>query len=295
MALAHGFASCRISEVAFLEREAPKLEAWLKAERHGKMGYMANHFDMRLNPALLVDDAKSLVTLVFNYQPSVEWNPTDNFKISKYAFGEDYHVVLREKLKNLFSDLCAQVGDVGGRVFVDSAPILEKAWAARNGTGWLGKHTNIINPKTGSFFFLCEIILDLELHQDQPITDHCGTCTRCIDACPTEAITGPYQLDASKCISYLTIELKEAIPSQFKDQMDNWIFGCDVCQDVCPWNHKFSIAHREDRFQPSGALMEFKKGDWLELSLEIFERVFSKSAIKRTKFEGLKRNILFAS
>ena len=220
MALDLGFASCRISKAEFLENEAPRLEQWLKEERNGKMAYMANHFDKRLDPRLLVEDAKSVVSLVFNYSPENPKLSEGEFKISRYAYGEDYHIVLKDKLKELLFRLTERIGEIGGRVFVDSAPVLEKAWAARNGTGWLGKHTNIIHPKMGSFFFLCELIIDVELNEDKPINDHCGTCTRCIDACPTEAIIGPYQLDASKCISYLTIELKEAIPAQFKNQME---------------------------------------------------------------------------
>ena len=295
IALGLGFDSCRISKAGFLEHEAPRLEAWLRAGRHGKMGYMANHFDKRLNPQLLVDDAKSLVTLTFNYLPKQEMDAEGNFKISKYAYGEDYHTVLKTRLETLMTDFRAQAGQVHGRVFVDSAPVLEKAWAVRNGTGWQGKHTNLVHPRRGSFFFLCELIIDMELDPDPPMADHCGTCTRCIDACPTEAIVAPYQLDATRCISYLTIELKEAIPNSFQGKMDNWIFGCDVCQDVCPWNKKFSVATTEPAFAPSPALAQFTKTDWLEITSEVFRQVFPKSAIKRTKFEGLKRNIVFAA
>jgi len=293
MALDLGFASCRISKAEFLENEAPRLEQWLKEERNGKMAYMANHFDKRLDPRLLVEGAKSVVSLVFHYTPEDSKLSEGEFKISRYAYGEDYHIVLKDKLKELLFRLTERIGEIGGRVFVDSAPVLEKAWAARNGTGWLGKHTNIIHPKMGSFFFLCELIIDLELTEDQAINDHCGTCTRCIDACPTEAITGPYQLDASKCISYLTIELKEAIPNHFKNKMENWVFGCDICQEVCPWNQKFSILHAEKRFIPHPDLLLFEQKDWLELSEEVFSKVFSKSAVKRTKFSGFQRNIAF--
>ncbi|HRH33470.1 MAG TPA: tRNA epoxyqueuosine(34) reductase QueG [Catalimonadaceae bacterium] len=294
IALQHGFESCRIARADFLEEEAPRLEQWLKDGKHGKMGYMENHFDLRLDPRRLVDGARSVVTLVYSYFPQKELPEGQEFKVSKYAYGEDYHRVIREKLKALVGDFQKEVGEVGGRVFVDSAPVLEKAWAVKNGTGWLGKHTNVLHPKMGSFFFLCELILDIELEADQPITDHCGTCTRCIDACPTEAILAPYQLDASRCISYLTIELREAIPTDFQGKMENWIFGCDVCQDVCPWNQKFSIVNTEPRFQPSEELLGFKRKDWLDITEEIFNRVFSRSAIKRTKLEGLKRNIAFA-
>jgi epoxyqueuosine reductase len=288
-----GFSSCRIAKASFLEEEAPKLEKWLKEERHGKMAYMANHFDKRLDPRLLVEGAKSIVTLVFNYFPENEKLSDGEFKISRYAYGEDYHKVLKTKLKALWSKMESEIGKIEGRIFVDSAPVLEKAWAARNGTGWLGKHTNIIHPKMGSYFFLCEMIVDLDLEPDNPMTDHCGTCTRCIDACPTDAITEPYRLDASKCISYLTIELREAIPEEFKGKMENWIFGCDICQEVCPWNQKFSLAHHENAFQPKPELLEFSAKDWLELTEEVFGKVFSKSAIKRTGFQGLKRNIEF--
>ena len=293
IALELGFASCRISKACFLEQEAPKLEQWLKEERNGKMDYMANHFDKRLDPRLLVEGARSVVSLVFHYSPQNSKLSEGELKISRYAYGEDYHNVLKDKLKELFFRLCEKVGQVEGRIFVDSAPVLEKAWAARNGSGWLGKHTNIIHPKMGSFFFLSELIIDLELAEDKPINDHCGTCTRCIDACPTQAITEPYRLDASKCISYLTIELKDSIPIQFKNQMENWIFGCDICQEVCPWNHKFSVLHTEKKFEPHPDLVLFERKDWLEISQDIFNQVFGKSAIKRTKLEGLKRNIKF--
>lgn len=290
-----GFLSCRISKAEFLEKEAPALERWLRESRHGKMAYMENHFDKRLDPRLLVEGAVSLVSLSFNYFPENEWQPSDALKISKYAYGEDYHVVIKDKLKALLQNFQDLVGlEIGGRVFVDSAPVLEKAWATRNGTGWLGKHTNIIHPKFGSFFFLAEMILDIPLKADDPITDHCGTCTRCIDACPTDAIFAPYQLDASRCISYLTIELKEAIPADFQGKMENWIFGCDICQDVCPWNKKFSIAHQEPRFLPQGAWTEFQKNDWIEMTESVFHQFFSKSALKRTKWQGLRRNIDFS-
>lgn len=288
-----GFSSCRISRAGFLDKEAPQLEAWLKAGNQGKMSYMENHFDKRLNPALLMDGCRSLVSLAFSYFPEKNLQNQMELKISKYAYGADYHKVLKARLKELLRRFQEETGEVQGRVFVDSAPILEKAWAARNGTGWLGKHTNIVHPKSGSFFFLCEILLDVDLWEDPPIHDHCGTCTRCIDACPTDAITGPYQLDASKCISYLTIELKEAIPAEFSGKMDDWIFGCDVCQDVCPWNGKFSVATDEPRFQPHPALETFSKNDWIDLTKEVFDEVFASSAVKRTGFEGLKRNIRF--
>jgi epoxyqueuosine reductase len=289
-----GFASCRIARAGFLEEEAPRLEQWLANGKHGAMAYMANHFDMRLDPRKLVEGCRSVVTLVFHYKPETPVFQQEALKISSYALGEDYHKVLRKKLKTLLRNFKEHIGAVEGRVFVDSAPILEKAWAQKNGSGWLGKHTNIVHPKTGSFFFLCEMLLDVVLMPDPPMPDHCGTCTRCIDACPTEAITAPYQLDASKCISYLTIELASAIPSEFQGKMDNWIFGCDVCQDVCPWNNKFSIATTEPAFSPHPELASFSRKDWVELTEEVFERVFARSPVSRTGFLGLKRNIAFA-
>lgn len=287
-----GFALCRVSKAAFLEKEAPKLEQWLTRDFHGKMGYMAQHFDKRLDPRKLVEGSKSVVSLIFNYFPEESISGNNNFKISKYAYGEDYHFVLKDKLKELVARLQSQIGDFEGRVFVDSAPVLEKAWAEKSGLGWIGKNANIINPKKGSYFFLCELITDLELSPDEAMKDYCGTCTRCMDACPTEAIVEPYLVNGSKCISYLTIELKEDIPSSFQGKMDNWMFGCDVCQNVCPWN-RFSVSTLEPRFAPNDELKNFRKEEWLELSEEIFNSVFRHSAVKRTKFEGLKRNITF--
>lgn len=293
MAQDAGFLSCRISRAGFLEKEAPRLEKWLKEERHGKMAYMENHFDKRLDPRLLVEGCRSVVSLTFNYFPEQDLFPDSKAKISRYAYGEDYHFVLRDKLKSLLHDFRKEVGDVGGRVFVDSAPILEKAWAAGNGSGWLGKNGNLIRPKEGSFFFLSEMLLDIELHPDDPITDHCGSCTACMDACPTDAIFRPYEVDGSRCISYLTIELKEAIPDAFAGKMENWAFGCDICQDVCPWNKKFSVAHHEPRFQPSPAFTDWSKGDWKEMTESVFGEVFGKSALSRTGFRGFIRNLHF--
>ena len=286
-----GFIGCGISKAGFLDHEAPKLEQWLKNGYHGQMQYMENYFDKRLDPRLLVEGAKSVVSLLFNYYP--EQKQTEGtFKIAKYAYGEDYHYVVKDKLKTLMHLIEENIGAVNGRVFVDSAPVLEKAWAVKSGLGWMGKHTNVLTKKTGSFYFLAELILDLDLISDAPTTNHCGTCTACIDACPTEAIIAPYVLDASKCISYLTIELKENIPQHFKNQMDDWAFGCDVCQDVCPWN-SFAKPHQEDRFNPNDDLLNFSKKDWQELTQEVFKKVFKKSAVNRTKFVGLKRNIEF--
>ena len=286
-----GFLSCGISKADFLEEEAPRLEQWLKAGKHGKMGYMENHFDKRLDPRLLVPGAKSVVSLLLNYytdELQVEGAP----KISKYAYGEDYHFVIKDKLKQLFQTIQEEIGEVNGRVFVDSAPVMDKAWAVRSGLGWMGKNTNLITQKVGSFFFIAELIIDLELEYDTPVTDHCGTCTACIDACPTEALT-PYDIDASKCISYLTIELKDQIPNEFQNKMDNWAFGCDVCQDVCPWN-RFSKSHNEPLFDPKPELLDFTQKDWEELTENTFETIFKNSAVKRTRYEGLKRNLSFS-
>ena len=286
-----GFDFCGISKAEFLEEEAPRLEAWLNSNKHGKMEYMENHFDKRLNPTLLVDDAKSVVSLLYNYYPSQTQN-TEAPKISKYAYSKDYHEVIKEKLNEFLHTLKEKIGDVNGRAFVDSAPILDKAWAKKSGLGWIGKNANLINKQQGSFFFIAELIIDLELAHDGPIKDYCGTCTRCIDACPTEAIVEPFVVDGSKCISYLTIELKDAIPNEFKDKMDNWAFGCDVCQDVCPWN-RFSTPHNEPQFTNQTGLLNWTANEWHELTEETFQMIFRKSAVKRTKYKGLKRNLEF--
>jgi epoxyqueuosine reductase len=289
-----GFLYCGISKAAFLEDEAPKLEQWLKNGNHGKMMYMENHFDKRLNPTLLVENAKSVVSLLYNYYPEQVFPLDDETpKISKYAYGEDYHIVIKDKLKLFISELQDEIGEISGRVFVDSAPVMEKAWAKRSGAGWIGKHTNLINPKMGSFFFLAEMIIDLELDYDGPIKDYCGTCTKCIDACPTDAIVAPYVLDGSKCISYLTIELKDQLlPNEFRGKMENWAFGCDICQDVCPWN-RFSKKHQEPRFFPSPSLMKMSGNEWQELTEDVFNNIFKNSPVKRTKYNGLKRNLDF--
>lgn len=289
-----GFLSCGISKVEFLEQEAPKLEKWLSENRNGKMQYMENHFDKRLNPALLVDGAKSVVSLLLNYYPQ-EIQKQGTFKISKYAYGQDYHFVIKEKLKEFLHSIQENIGEVGGRVFVDSAPVMDKVWAQKSGLGWIGKNSNLISKKVGSFFFIAELILDIELEYDNPTTtDHCGSCTRCIDACPTEAIIAPYVVDGSKCISYFTIELKESITQEVKGKFDDWIFGCDVCQDVCPWN-RFSSPHSEPLLNPNNEIVSFSKKDWIDITQETFSKVFQKSAVKRTKFEGLKRNIEFVN
>jgi len=293
-ALALGFLSCGISKAGFLEEEAPRLEQWLRQNHHGQMAYMEQHFDKRLNPTKLVPGAKSVVSLLLNYHTDQTQADPSAPKISSYAYGTDYHFVIKEKLKKLMEYIHRDIGEVAGRVFVDSAPVMDKAWAAKSGLGWIGKNTNLISKKVGSFFFIAELILDLELAYDTPTTDHCGSCTACIDACPTEALIQPYQIDGSKCISYLTIELKEAIPEDFKGKMDNWAFGCDVCQTVCPWN-RFATPHKEPQFDPHPDLLQMSKGDWEEMTEEVFTTVFKNSAVQRTKFEGLKRNINFLS
>ncbi|WP_396168393.1 tRNA epoxyqueuosine(34) reductase QueG [Flavobacterium sp.] len=286
-----GFLSCGISKAGFLEEEAPRLESWLNKNQHGQMAYMENHFDKRLNPTLLVEDAKSVISLLLNYYPSEEQN-SDSYKISKYAYGQDYHFVIKEKLTELLSTIQTEIGEVSGRAFVDSAPVLDKAWAAKSGLGWIGKNSNLITQKTGSFYFIAELIVDLELEYDYATTDHCGTCTACIDACPTEAIVAPYVVDGSKCISYFTIELKDNLPQEMKGKFNDWMFGCDICQDVCPWN-RFSKPHKEPLFQPNSEVLSFTKKDWEEITEDTFKKVFANSAVKRTKLNGLQRNIDF--
>jgi epoxyqueuosine reductase len=286
-----GFLSCGISKAGFLEEEAPRLEKWLNQNMHGEMQYMENHFDKRLDPTKLVEGSKSVISLLLNYFPSEQQNP-DAYKISKYAYGTDYHFVIKDKLKNLLHFIQEEIGEVHGRAFVDSAPVLDKAWAAKSGLGWIGKNSNLLTQQVGSFYFVSELIVDLELEYDTPVTDHCGTCTACIDACPTEAIVQPYVVDGSKCISYLTIELKNEIPSEFDGKLDDWMFGCDVCQDVCPWN-RFSKSHSEPLFDPNPDVLSFTKKDWEEITEDVFKKIFKKSAVKRTKLSGLRRNIDF--
>lgn len=286
-----GFFSCGIAKAEFLETDAPRLENWLKNNLNGQMAYMENHFDKRLDPTKLVVDSKSVISLLLNYYPENN-QVEETFKISKYAYGQDYHLVIKNKLNELLASIQEQIGEVSGRAFVDSAPVLDKAWAAKSGLGWIGKNSNLITKQVGSFYFIAELIIDLELEYDNPTTDHCGSCTACIDACPTQAIESPYIVNGSKCISYFTIELRENIPNEFKNKMDDWIFGCDVCQDVCPWN-KFSKPHSVPLFNPKKELLEMSKKDWLEITKETFDKVFDKSAVKRTKFEGLTRNIDF--
>jgi epoxyqueuosine reductase len=288
-----GFSYCGISKAEFLEDEAPRLEEWLKRGYQGQMSYLENHFDKRLDPRLLVPGAKSVISLIYNYYPEKDLAKEGQLKIAKYAYGEDYHAVVKDKLKTFLETLRQHVGDIDGRAFVDSAPVHERAWAQKSGLGWIGKNSLLLNRQMGSFFFLAELIIDLELEPDGPIKDYCGTCTACMDACPTEAIPQPYVVDGSKCISYFTIELKGEIPNEVAGKFDNWIFGCDICQDVCPWN-RFSQPHREPRFAPHADLEAITTREWTELTEEVFARIFPRSAVKRTRFEGLKRNIRFA-
>lgn len=287
-----GFLSCGISKAEFLEEEAPRLEAWLNQNKHGTMAYMENHFDKRLDPTLLVEGSKSVISLTYNYFTEKLQNDPAAPKLSKYAYGVDYHYVIKDKLKELLESIKEKIGDVHGRAFVDSAPILEKAWAKKSGLGWVGKHSNLLTQRVGSFYFIAELIVDLDLEPDHAVTDHCGSCTACIDACPTQAITEPYKVDGSKCISYFTIELKDNIPTEFKGKLDNWMFGCDVCQDVCPWN-RFSKQHNQPLFNPTPELLHMTQKDWEEITQETFNKVFKKSAVKRTKYSGLTRNIKF--
>lgn len=289
-----GFDFCGIAQAEFLEEEAPKLESWLNQNYHGQMAYMANHFDKRLDPTKLVEGAKTVVSLIYNYYPKDELpHGEGNYKLAKYSYGKDYHFVIKEKLKSFLGLIRDEIGEVGGRVFVDSAPVMERQWAQKAGIGWTGKNSLLLNQHMGSFFFLAELIIDLEVSPDPPVVkDYCGSCTRCIDACPTDAIVQPGVVDGSRCISYFTIELKEEIPKTVKGKFENWIFGCDICQDVCPWN-RFAQPHSEPEFNPHPDLKEMKKKDWEELTEETFGRIFQKSAVKRTKMKGLKRNIDF--
>ncbi|WP_439647552.1 tRNA epoxyqueuosine(34) reductase QueG [Chryseolinea lacunae] len=291
-ATALGFSFCGISKAEFLKDEAPRVEEWLKRGYHGKMSYLENHFDKRLDPTLLVPGAKSVVSLIYNYAPAKDLAATSELKIAKYAYGEDYHTVVKEKLKTFLDMIQEEIGDVQGRAFVDSAPVMERAWAQRGGLGWIGKNSLLLNRSHGSFFFLAELIIDLELDTDEGIKDYCGTCTACMDACPTDAIPQPYVVDGSKCISYFTIELKGEIPNDVKGKFDNWIFGCDICQDVCPWN-SFSKPHHEPRFNPPPELEHMTRQDWREITDDVFKKLFSDSAVQRTKLKGLQRNILF--
>ena len=288
-----GFDFVGISKAEFLEEEAPKLEAWLNKNYHGQMGYMANHFDKRLDPRLLVDDAQSVISLLFNYYPEEKLDESEGaIKISKYAYGEDYHLVIKDKLHQFYQRIQVEIGEINGRAFVDSAPVMDKVWAAKSGLGWMGKHTNLINKGNGSFFFIAELIVDLPLVPDGPIKDYCGTCTRCLDACPTDAIVAPYVVDGSKCISYFTIELKEEIPTEWKGKFNNWAFGCDICQDVCPWN-RFSKPHQEPRFLLTDDLKNLQDTDFEQLNNEVFNKIFKNSPLKRKKSEGFLQTLRF--
>ncbi|MFT6845030.1 MAG: epoxyqueuosine reductase [Flavobacteriales bacterium] len=288
-----GFSFVGISKAGFLEEEEPRLSSWLKNDYQGEMSYMNNHFDMRLDPRLIHPGTKSVISLLLNYYPSEVQKDPSAPKLSKYAYGKDYHFVIKDKLKQLLSWMDTNIGEVNGRAFVDSAPVMDKVWAKKAGLGWIGKHSNLINKEQGSYFFVAELMVDLDLEYDGPIKDYCGTCTKCIDACPTDAIVSPYEVDGSKCISYATIELKKNIlPSSFEGKMDNWVFGCDICQDVCPWN-RFSKPHEEPLFAPHEKLLGMSKNDWHEITEELFGELFRKSAVKRTKLEGLKRNLKF--
>lgn len=284
--------SAGISKADFLAEEAPRLEKWLKENRNGEMKYMENYFDKRLDPRVLFDGCKSVVSVLLNYFPTETQKDAEAPKISKYAYGEDYHFVIKRKLQELLDFIQQEVGEVEGRLFVDSAPVMDKAWAKKSGLGWIGKNSNLISRGAGSFFFIGELLLDIDLDEDHEVADFCGTCTRCLDACPTGAIIQPYVVDGSKCISYFTIELKDAIPVAMKGQFDNNMFGCDICQDVCPWN-SFSKPHQESTFVPHPDLLSMTKQEWKNISKETFDKLFKNSAVKRTKFNGLKRNIDF--
>lgn len=287
-----GFTFCGISKAEFLEEDAPRLEEWLKRGYQGKMSYLENYFDKRLDPTQLVPGAKSVISLVYNYYPQKDLATENSLKLAKYAYGEDYHFVIKDKLKDFLDQIHNQIGEVQGRAFVDSAPVMERTWAKKSGVGWVGKNSLLLNRSMGSFFFLAELIVDLELEYDGPIKDYCGTCTACMDACPTDAIPEPYVVDGSKCISYYTIELKEEIPSDVKGKFENWIFGCDICQDVCPWN-RFARPNHESRFNPHPDLEKMNEPDWMEITEDVFQKLFKNSAVKRTKLEGLRRNIKF--
>ncbi len=286
-----GFLACGVARAGFLEDEAPRLEQWLRQGKHGTMGYMERNFDLRLDPTKLVPGAKSVISLAYNYFTPLQQQDPEAPKLSTYAYGRDYHKVVKKRLKPLIAFIGEQFGAVDMRAFVDSAPVLEKAWAERAGIGWRGKHTNVIRQGAGSLFFLCELITDLDLEPDAPATDHCGTCRRCIDACPTNAIT-PYGVDGSRCISHLTIELKGAIPEEFAGKMAGWAFGCDICQQVCPWN-RFATPHAEPEFTPKAEVMGLTAEEWHGMTEVIFDHLFEGSAVKRAKYAGLRRNLDF--
>ena len=285
-----GFSLCGISKVAYLSDEKVRLKEWLKNDFHAEMKYMENHFEKRLDPRLLVENSKSVITVLLNYFPEKEIPAENNYKISKYAYGKDYHFVVKDKLKLLLDKIISLTGEINARTFVDSAPVMDKVWAKKSGLGWIGKNTCLINKNIGSYFFIGHIILDLELEYDKAVSDYCGNCTACIDACPTGALSAAYKLDSNKCISYLTIENKNEIPENLKPKLNDWIFGCDICQDVCPWN-KNAKKHNVIEFLPSVELLNMTKEKWHNLTKEEFNKLFKNSAVKRTKYTGLKRNI----
>jgi len=288
-----GFEYIGVSKAEQMDEEAKRLEAWLNQGLHGKMQYMENYFEKRIDPTKLVEGSKTVITLLYNYYTDEKQQDETAPKISTYAYGKDYHFIIKDKLKALLFFINEKIGEVHGRCFVDSAPVLERDWAKRSGSGWIGKNTLLINPRAGSYYFLAELIIDLELEADGPMKDYCGRCTRCIDECPTEAISPEgYVVDGSKCISYFTIELKEAIPESMKGKFENWMFGCDICQEVCPWN-RFSKKHQEPDFEPHPDLLKMTKNDWEEITEDVFKEIFRKTPVKRTGFKGLKRNIKF--
>lgn len=288
-----GFSHVGISKAGFLEEEAPRLEKWLAGNMHGKMAYMERWFDKRLDPRLLVDGAKSVISLLLNYFPD-EVQPNEVPKISKYAYGRDYHHVIKDKLRSLLDHIRNEIGEVNGRAFVDSAPVLDRAWAKKSGLGWIGKNSNLIHPRVGSFFFIAELIVDLDLDEDAPMKDYCGTCNRCMEACPTQAIVEPFVVDGSRCISYFTIELKENIPDSFRGSYSDWAFGCDICQDVCPWN-RFSKPTAENAFKPDDGPPAHSEKDWLEMTEEVFRSHYGSSPLLRAGLENVKRNVRFIS
>jgi len=291
LAKEEGFMYCGIAKAMRLEDDERRLENWLNKGMHSKMSYMENHFEMRVDPTKLVPGAKSVITFLMNYFPKDEQMP-EVPRIARYAWGEDYHEVIRTKLKTILSKVEEKTGEINGRGFVDSAPVLERAWALRSGLGWVGKNGNLITKSTGSYFFIATLIIDLDLHYDDPfVKDYCGSCTRCIEACPTEAILPNKVVDGGKCISYFTIELKDAlIPEEMQGKFGDWMFGCDVCQEVCPWN-RFANPHEEEKFKPIAEILEYNKKDWEALTEESFKKIFKHSPLKRSKFSGIQRNL----
>jgi epoxyqueuosine reductase len=294
LAKQYGFDFCGISQAEYLEEEAPRLEHWLNQNLHGSMKYMERNFDKRLNPCLLVPGAKSVISLMLNYFPKENPQKPGAPKISRYAYGSDYHTIIKQKLYSLIQELQDSIGQINGRAFVDSAPVMDKVWAKKSGLGWVGKNTNLIRPGEGSYFFLAEIISDLELIPDSPIKDYCGSCNRCIDACPTDALATPYLLNAQKCISYYTIEIKDALPEEAQQSLAGWAFGCDICQEVCPWN-RFSKPHKTNAFNPKNEILALNPEEWTEITEEVFKKIFHDSPIQRTGYHRFIENIHFSS